>query len=114
LQSDILEKLAAAELKNSKAADIPLSVLEYFAAEGFEEAKKSLKTDAKEIAAEMEKLAISTLESGLHRLEETYALLRDFELGKLIDKKKRDIIACKKSLEAPKLKLFGVRILCAT
>jgi len=114
LQNYILEKLADAELKNSKATDIPHSVLEYFSTEGFETAKKSLKTDAMEIAAKTEKLAISTLESGLHRLEETYALLRDFELGKLIDKKKRDIIACKKSLNAPKLRLFGARILCAT
>jgi ATP-dependent helicase HepA len=114
LQSDILGKLGDTELKNFKAADIPNSVLEYFTTEGFEAAKKSLKTTTKEIAAEMEKLAISTLESGLHRLEETYALMRDFELGKLIDKKKRDVIACKKSFETPKLRLFGVRILCAT
>jgi len=114
LHNHILEKLNDSELKNSKAADIPNSVLEYFAAEGFEAAKKSLKTTAKKLAAETEKLAISTLESGLHRLEETYALLRDFELGKSIDKKKRDIIACKKSFEAPKLRLFGARILCAT
>jgi ATP-dependent helicase HepA len=113
LQNDILEKLGDAELKNSKAADIPHSVLEYFTTEGFELAKKSLKTTAKEIAAETEKLAISALESGLHRLEETYTLLRDFELGKSIDKKKKDIIACKKSLNAPELRLFGVRILCA-
>jgi ATP-dependent helicase HepA len=114
LQNDILGKLENAKLKNSKATDIPHSVLEYFTTEGFEAAKRLLKTAAKKIAVETEKLAISTLESELHRLEETYALLRDFELGKSIDKKKKDIIACKKSLEAPKLKLFGVRILCTT
>jgi ATP-dependent helicase HepA len=114
LQNDILEKLEDAELKDYKAADIPHSVLEYFTTEGFEAAKKTLKTVTKKIAVDTEKLAISTLESELHRLEETYALLRDFELGKSIDKKKRDIIACKKSFEAPKLKLLGARILCAT
>jgi len=84
LHNDILEKLKDLELKNSKAADVPYSVLEYFTKAGFEAAKESLKTAAKEIAAETEKLAVSTLESGLHRLEETYALLRDFELGKSI------------------------------
>jgi len=114
LQNYMLEKLENAELKNSKAADIPYTVLEYFTTEGFKTAKHSLKDAAKKIAAEMEKLAISTLESELHRLEETYMLLRDFELGKSVEKKKRDIITCKKSLENPRLKLLGARILCAT
>jgi ATP-dependent helicase HepA len=65
----------------------------------------------KEMAKETEKLAISALESELHRLEETYMLLRDFETGKLMDKKKREIVACKKSLASPKLRLDGVRII---
>jgi len=110
LQNDIPEN---AELKNSKTADIPSSVLEYFASSGFENAKNSLEGAAKKISEETGKTAVSTLESELHRLEETYMLLRDFELGRLVDKKKKDIIACKKSLQNPKLRLDGVRILCA-
>ena len=100
------------EFKDSRGPDIPQTVLEYFATEGFENAKKVLDAEAKKIAAEMEKPAISALESELHRLEETCLLLRDFELGKSLDKKKKDIVACKKSLENPKLRLDGVRIIC--
>jgi ATP-dependent helicase HepA len=91
--------------------DIPDSVLEYFAGEGFEKAKNSLEVAVNEIAEKTEKLAISTLESELHRLEESYMLLRDFELGKVVDKKKKAILSCKKSLESPKLRLDGLRIL---
>ncbi|MCL2101142.1 MAG: RNA polymerase-associated protein RapA [Fibromonadales bacterium] len=111
LQSDLAKELDTAALKNSKA-DIPDSVLEYFAAEGFETAKNSLKSKAKKIAKETEKLVISALESELHRLEETSMLLRGFELSKMLIQKKRDIEACKKSLENPKLRLDGMRILC--
>jgi len=113
LQNDILEKIENAELKNSKAADIPNSVFDYFTSGGFEKAKISLEEVAKQISEETEKTAISTLESELHRMEETYTLLRDFELGKLVDKKKKDIIACKKSMQNPKLRLDSARILCA-
>ena len=102
------------ELKNSRGPDIPDRILEYFATEGFQKAKENLEVQAQKIAEEMEKPAISALESELHRLEETYMLLRDFELGKLLDKKKKDIIACKKSFENPKLRLDGARIICAT
>ncbi|MCL2207932.1 MAG: SNF2-related protein [Fibromonadales bacterium] len=98
------------ELKNSCGLDIPCSNLENL----FQKAKKTLEVQAQKIAAEMEKPAISALESELHRLEETYLLLRDFELGKQLDKKKKDIIACKKSFENPKLRLDGARIICAT
>jgi ATP-dependent helicase HepA len=109
VQDGILEKMETA--KNSQAPDIHHSILEYFKIEGFETAKNSLEEVAKKMAKETERLAISTLESELHRLEETYMLLRDFELGKQVDKKKREIIACKKSLENPKLKLDSVRII---
>jgi len=95
-------------MKNSKNFDISYSVLENL----FEKAKTILGAQAQKIAAEMEKPAVSALESELHRLEETYLLLRDFELGQLLEKKKKDIIACKKSLESPKLRLDGVRIIC--
>jgi ATP-dependent helicase HepA len=113
LQNDILKKIENAELKNSKAADIPNSVLDYFASGGFEKAKNSLEETAKKISEETAKPAVSTLENELHRMEETYMLLRDFELGKQVDKKKKDIIACKKSFQNPKLRLDSVRILCA-
>ena len=113
LQNDILEKLENTEPKNSKATNIPYTVMEYFITEGFEAAKNLLNNAVKKITAEMEKLAISTLESELYRLEETYMLLRDFELGKSVDRKKRDIVACKKSFENPKLRLLGTRVLCA-
>jgi len=93
----------------SGSKDIPYEALESL----LENAKKHLGAQAKKIAAEMEKPAISALESELHRLEETHLLLRDFELGKLLEKKKKDIIACKKSLENPKLRLDGVRIICS-
>jgi ATP-dependent helicase HepA len=96
--------------KNFKA-DIPDSVLEYFAEDGFEKAKTSLEVIVNEIAEKTERLAISTLESELHRLEESYMLLRDFELGKIVDKKKKAILSCKKNLESPKLRLDGLRIL---
>ena len=100
---------ANTDLKNSNNTDISYSVLENL----FEKSKNILATQAKKIAAEMEKPAISALESELHRLEETHLLLRDFELGKLLEKKKKDIVACKKSLESPKLRLDGVRIICS-
>jgi ATP-dependent helicase HepA len=107
LRNDILEKLENANVKNSKATDISIPNC-------FEAAKNSLKETARQMAAETEKTVISALESQLHRLEETYALLRDFDLGKLLDKKKKAIIACKKSLESPRLRLDGVRVLCPT
>jgi len=97
-----------AELKNANDTDIPYSLLEDL----FKNAKNILSAKAKKISIEMEKPAISALESELHRLEETHLLLRDFELGKLLEKKKKDIIACKRSLESPKLRLDGVRIIC--
>jgi ATP-dependent helicase HepA len=112
LQNALLEHLNSAELKNSKAV-IPHSILEYFKIEGFKTAKNSLKELTEKIAEDAKKTVLPTLENDLHRLEETYALLRDFELGKLIDKKRKDIIACKKSLETPNLRLDAVRILCA-
>ena len=105
------EALQTAKLQNSKAADIPYSILEYFATDGFEMAKNSLENVAKKISEETEKTVIPVLESELHRAEETYMLLRDFELSRTLDKKKKDIIACKKSLKNPKLRLNGVRIL---
>jgi len=114
LQNDLAAALGAAPLKNSKAADIPHSDLEYFTTEGFETAKDSLENTAKKMAKKMEKPIISTLENELHRLEETYMLLRGFELGQSLAQKKKDIIACKKSLENPKLRLNGVRLLCTT
>jgi len=114
LQNDLAEALNTMPLKNSKAADILYSDLEYFTTEGFETAKNSLENAIKKIAEETEKRVISILESELHRMEETYMLLRSFELGQSLDQKKKDIIACKKSLENPKLRLNGVRILCAT
>jgi ATP-dependent helicase HepA len=110
-QNGIAEKLLAMNFKNGKAADIPQAILEYAATEGFEIAKNYLGESAKKIANETGKIAISALESELHRLEETYTLLRDFELGKQIDQKKRDIAACKKSLEAPVLRLDSLRLL---
>jgi ATP-dependent helicase HepA len=96
--------------KNFKS-DIPDSILEYFASEGFEKAKTSLEITVNEIAEKTGKLATATLESELHRLEESYMLLRDFELGKILDKKKKAILTCKKSLESPSLRLDGFRIL---
>ncbi len=114
LRNDLAEALNTAALKNSKAADIPYSDLEYFTTEGFETAKNLLENATKKIAEETEKTVISILESELHRMEETYMLLRDFELGKLLAQKRKDIIACKKSLGNPKLRLNGARILCAT
>jgi ATP-dependent helicase HepA len=105
-----LQELENMELKNFRT-DIPDSVLEYFMSEAFENARNSLEIETRRIAVEIEKLAISTLESELHRLEESYTLLRDFELGKIIDRKKKDIIACKKSFENPKLRLNGLRVL---
>ena len=108
---NIAETLQSRQLQNSKAMDIPYSTLEYFATEGFETAKKSLENIAKEISEETEKMVIPVLESELHRLEETYMLLRDFELSRILDKKKKDIIACKKSLKNPKLRMNGVRVL---
>jgi ATP-dependent helicase HepA len=105
LRNDILEKLGNANLKNAKAADI--SVPSHFDA-----AKKSLEKTAKQIAKETEKTVIPVLESQLHKLEETYALLRRFELGQQIEKKKKAMAACKKSLENPKLRLDSARILC--
>jgi len=110
LQNQCLQNITEAQLKSFKA-DVPDSILEFFISKGFEEAKNSLDSEVKSIAAEMEKLAISTLESDVHRLEESYMLLRDFELGKTLDKKKRDILSCKKSIESPKLKLNGIRLL---
>jgi ATP-dependent helicase HepA len=98
------------DAKNFKS-DIPDFVLEYFADEGFEKAKNSLEVMVNEIAEKTGRLAISTLENELHRLEESYMLLRDFELGKIVDKKKKAILSCKKSLETPKLRLDGLRIL---
>jgi ATP-dependent helicase HepA len=112
LQNNFAKVLSTAPLKNSKAADIPYSELEYFTTEGFETAKNSLENTAKKIAKETEKPVISILESQLHRMEETYMLLRDFELGKLLVQKRKDIIACKRSLGNPKLRLDGVRIIC--
>ncbi|MDR2582377.1 MAG: DEAD/DEAH box helicase family protein [Fibromonadaceae bacterium] len=108
---NIPETLQAKQLQNSKAADISYSVLEYFTTEGFEMAKSSLEHIAKKISEETEKTVIPVLESEIHRLEETYMLLRDFELGRVLDKKKKDIIVCKKSLKNPKLRLNGVRVL---
>jgi len=108
---NIPENLQVKQLQNSKAADIPYSILEYFTTEGFEAAKNSLEDIAKKISEETEKMVIPVLESELHRLEETYMLLRDFELGRILDKKKKDIVACKKSLKNPKLRLNGVRVL---
>jgi ATP-dependent helicase HepA len=105
-----LQEIENCELKNFKA-DIPDAIMEYFASEGLERAKNSLGAAVKKISEETEKLAISTLESELHRLEETYMLLRDFELGRILDKKKKDIMACKKNLESPKLRLNGLRVL---
>jgi ATP-dependent helicase HepA len=107
LRNDILEKLEkfAVGARNVLPSHIP---------NHFEAAKDFLKETAKQMATETEKTVISVLESQLHRLEETYVLLRDFELGKQLDKKKRAIIACKKSLENPRLRLDGVRILCRT
>jgi len=105
LQNDVPEKLENAKLKNSKVPDVPIPNC-------FEAAKNSLKETAKKMAKKTEKTVISALESELHRLEETYAFLRDYETGELLDKKKKAIIACKKSLENPKLKLDGARILC--
>jgi ATP-dependent helicase HepA len=105
----VLEKVKNA--KNSQIANIHNGILEYFATEGLKKAKSSLEDAVKKVAKEAEKQAISVLESELHRLEETYMLLRDFEIGKLMDKKKRDIIACKKSLASPKLRLDGVRVI---
>ena len=112
LQNDMAEKLKNAELKNSRAADIPNSILAYFTGSGLEKAKVSLEKEAKKISRETEKTAVSVLENELHRLEETYMLLRDFELGKLVDKKKKDIVACKRSLQNPRFRLDGMRILC--
>ena len=108
---NIPEVLQASQLHNSKAVDIPYSILEYFATEGFETAKNSLEHIAKKISEETEKTVIPVLESELHRMEETYMLLRDFELGRILDKKKKDIITCKKSLKNPKLRLNGLRVL---
>jgi len=108
---NIPETLQLSGLQNSKAVDIPYSILEYFATEGFEKAKSSLENIAKKISEETEKTVIPVLESELHRVEETYMLLRDFELSRALDKKKKDIIACKKSLKNPKLRLNGIRIL---
>jgi ATP-dependent helicase HepA len=108
---NIPESLQPTQLQNSKAAGIPYSILEYFATDGFEAAKSSLENIAKKISEETEKTVISVLESELHRTEETYMLLRDFELSRILDKKKKDIIACKKSLKNPKLRLNGVRVL---
>jgi len=105
-----LQDFENCDLKNFKA-DIPDSVMEFFVSEGFEIAKNSLKPAMKKISAETEKLALSTLASELHRLEETYMLLRNFELGQILDKKKKDILACKKSIENPKLRLNGIRLL---
>ena len=112
LQNDLAKVLSTAPLKNSKAADIPYSDLEYFTTVGFEAAKNSLENTAKKTAEKTERLVISILESQLHRMEETYMLLRDFELGKLLAQKRKDIIACKKSLGNPKLRLNGVRVIC--
>jgi len=108
---NIPENLLTKQLQNSKAADVPYSILEYFTTEGFETAKSSLENVAKKISEETEKMVIPILESEIHRAEETYMLLRDFELGRVLDKKKKDIIACKKSLKDPKLRLNGVRVL---
>jgi len=108
---NIPENLLTKQLQNSKAADVPYSILEYFTTEGFETAKNSLENVAKKISEETEKIVIPILESEIHRAEETYMLLRDFELGRVLDKKKKDIIACKKSLKDPKLRLNGVRVL---
>jgi len=108
---NIAEALQAKQWQNSKAVDIPYSILEYFTTEGFETAKNSLENVTKKISEETEKTVIPVLENELHRLEETYMLLRDFELSRILDKKKKDIIACKKSLKNPKLRLNGVRIL---
>jgi len=108
---NVPENLLTNQLQNSKAADIPYSILEYFTTEGFETAKSSLENVAKKISEETEKMVIPILESEIHRAEETYMLLRDFELGRVLDKKKKDIIACKKSLKDPKLRLNGVRVL---
>jgi ATP-dependent helicase HepA len=107
---DIAEDLQSASLQNSKVAEIPYSILEYFTTEGFETAKNSLENVAKKRAEETEKTVIPVLESELHRLEETYMLLRDFELGRILAQKKKDVIACKKNLKNPKLRLNGVRI----
>jgi len=108
---NIPENLLTKQLQNSKAADMPYSILEYFTTEGFETAKSSLENIAKKISEETEKMVIPILESEIHRAEETYMLLRDFELGRVLDKKKKDIVACKKSLKDPKLRLNGVRVL---
>jgi len=105
------EALQSRQLQNRKAADIPYSILEYFATDGFETAKNTLEDIVKKISEETEKTVIPVLESELHRAEETYMLLRDFELGRILDKKKKDIVACKKSLKNPQLRLNGVRIL---
>jgi ATP-dependent helicase HepA len=104
-----LQDFENCELKNFKA-DMPDRIMEYFASEGFEKAKKYLEPEKKKISEETEKLVISTLGSEIHRLEETYMLLRDFELGRILDRKKKDILVCKKSLENPRLKLNGLRI----
>jgi ATP-dependent helicase HepA len=108
-----LQDFENCDLKNFKA-DIPDSVMEFFVTEGFEIAKDSLKPAMKKISEETEKLAIPTLASELHRLEETYMLLRNFELGQILDKKKKDIFTCKKSIENPKLRLNGIRVLLGT
>ncbi|GHV15833.1 RNA polymerase-associated protein RapA [Fibrobacterales bacterium] len=84
--------------------------IDYFCGAGFEEAKESLNLKVKNIAEEIGKQAISALESELHRLEETYTLIRNYEIGKTLEQKKRDIAACKKSLESPKLRLDSVRM----
>jgi len=108
-----LQDFENCDLKNFKA-DIPDSIMEFFVSEGFEIAKDSLKPAMKKISEETEKLAIPTLASELHRLEETYMLLRNFELGQILDKKKKDIFTCKKSIENPKLRLNGIRVLLGT
>jgi len=108
---NIAEALQTASLQNGRASDIPYSILEYFATDGFETAKKSLDDIAKKISEETEKTVIPILESEIHRMEETYMLLRDFELSRTLDRKKKDIVTCKKSLNNPKLRLNGVRVL---
>jgi ATP-dependent helicase HepA len=112
LRNDLLEALNEMPLKNSKAQDIPYSILEYFATEGFEAAKYLLENTVKEIAQETEALVISALESELHRMEETYMLLRDFQLGESLDKRKKEIIICKKNLGNPRLRLNSMRVIC--
>ncbi len=110
-EQNVPENLLSNQLQNSKAADIPYSILEYFTTDGFETAKSSLEHIAKKISEETEKIVLPVLESEIHRAEETYMLLRDFELGHVLAQKKKDIIACKKSLKDPKLRLNGVRVL---